>query len=183
MKTTYLIYKQVDGSPKLVTATQDEWNAIMKANRELPSPMHRKFVLDCIGEGNDLDRMYIEVTPAEHRAWNSKNTVAQRNRKEGALYQHLSMDAPIENADVESLHEKVASDYELEGQVLETVLLEKLVKALDAWRPWATKLLKLYMTHQKRHSTAWLADYCGVSLQMARRYKKDFEEFIKNFLS
>ena len=32
MKTTYLIYKQVNGTRQLVTATQEEWDAILKEN-------------------------------------------------------------------------------------------------------------------------------------------------------
>ena len=36
MKTTYLVYKQVDGVRQLTTATQEEWDAIMKGNRGLP---------------------------------------------------------------------------------------------------------------------------------------------------
>ncbi len=36
MKTTYLVYKQVDGVRQLVAATQEEWDAIMKENRGLP---------------------------------------------------------------------------------------------------------------------------------------------------
>lgn len=36
MKTTYLVYKQVDGVRQLVAATQEEWDAIMKGNRGCP---------------------------------------------------------------------------------------------------------------------------------------------------
>lgn len=35
MKTTYLVYKQIDGVQRLVPATRAEWDAIMKENRGL----------------------------------------------------------------------------------------------------------------------------------------------------
>ena len=44
MKTTYLVYKQVNGVRQLVMATPAEWNAILKENRELPAEQHRYFM-------------------------------------------------------------------------------------------------------------------------------------------
>ena len=37
MKTTYLVYKQVNGVRRLVVATPAEWDAILKENRGLPA--------------------------------------------------------------------------------------------------------------------------------------------------
>ena len=34
MKTTYLVYKQVNGVRQLVVATPAEWDAILKENRD-----------------------------------------------------------------------------------------------------------------------------------------------------
>jgi len=93
MKTTYLIYKQVDGVQQLVVATQEEWDAIMKGNRGLPIEQRRCFMKDCFTDGDELDCMFIEMTAAEYRKWNSKNTVHQRIRKTGALHLHLSLGA------------------------------------------------------------------------------------------
>ena len=61
MKTTYLIYKQINGTPQLVKATQEEWTAILKANKKLPPELRRRFEMDCIEESGEIDRMYIEV--------------------------------------------------------------------------------------------------------------------------
>ena len=36
MKTTYLVYKQVNGVLQLTAATQEEWDAILKENRQMP---------------------------------------------------------------------------------------------------------------------------------------------------
>lgn len=70
MKTTYLVYKQVDGVRQLVAATQEEWDAIMKENRGLPIGQRRCFMKDCFEDGDELDCMYIETTAAEYREWN-----------------------------------------------------------------------------------------------------------------
>ena len=102
MKTTYLVYKQVvDGVQRLAAATQEEWDAIMKGNRGLPIEQRRCFMKDCFEDGAGLDCMYIEVTAAEYREWNSKNTVTQRKRKASSIYLLLSLDNRkniIENA-------------------------------------------------------------------------------------
>ena len=55
MKTTYLVYKQVDGVRQLTTATQEEWDAIMKGNRGLPVEQRRLFMKDCFEDGDELD--------------------------------------------------------------------------------------------------------------------------------
>ena len=100
MKTTYLIYKQVDGVRQLVVATQEEWDAILKENRLLPLSERRRFMKDCFEDGDDLDCMYIEVSTSEHRDWNNKNSVRQRKRKIGMLYTHLSLDAGVPDTDI-----------------------------------------------------------------------------------
>ncbi len=44
MKTTYLVYKQVNGVRQLVVATPAEWDAILKENRGLPAERRRYFI-------------------------------------------------------------------------------------------------------------------------------------------
>ena len=77
MKTTYLVYRQVNGVRRLVVATPAEWDAILKENRGLPAERRRYFIKDCFADGDELDCMYIEMTAVEYREWNSKNTVAE----------------------------------------------------------------------------------------------------------
>ena len=50
---------------------------------------------------------------------------------------HLSLDAGIADTDVESLHECVPSDFNLERLAMDTVLMGELKQALKAWKPWA----------------------------------------------
>lgn len=63
MKFTYLVYKQVNGTRQLAAATQEEWDAILKKNRRLPLEQRRRFMKDCIEDGDEVDCMYIEVPP------------------------------------------------------------------------------------------------------------------------
>ncbi len=102
MKFTYLVYKQVNGTRQLAAATQEEWDAILKKNRRLPLEQRRRFMKDCIEDGDEVDCMYIEVPASEHREWNSKNTIRQKNRKLGMRYTHQSLDAGVRSLWIQS---------------------------------------------------------------------------------
>ena len=95
---------------------------------------------DCIEDGDEVDCMYIEVPASEHREWNSKNTIRQKNRKLGMRYTHQSLDAGVPDTDVETLHECVPSGFNLEGAVADQVLIEELKCALRSpsipKQPW-----------------------------------------------
>lgn len=182
MKTTYLVYKQLNGVQQLAPATREEWNAIMKENKGLPMDQRRLFMKDCFMDGDELDCMYIEIPAAEYRAWNSKNTVYQRKRKEGALHTHLSMDAGVADADYESLHELVPSDFDLERIATDQVLIGELMEALRAWKPWAEELLKIYLSGAKRSCTAALCEKYQLSDRAVRKRKEAFEKYVLNFL-
>ena len=72
MKTTYLVYKQVNGVRQLVVATPAEWDAILKENRGLPAERRRYFIKDCFADGDELDCMYIEMTAVEYGSGTAK---------------------------------------------------------------------------------------------------------------
>ena len=60
------------------------------------------------------------------------------------------LDAGIADTDVESLHECIPSDFDLERLAMDTVLMGELKQALKAWKPWAEELLELYLAGAKR---------------------------------
>lgn len=182
MKTTYLIYKQINGVRQLAPATQEEWNAILKENKGLPMEHRRLFMKDCFMDGDELDCMYIEMSAAEYREWNSKNTVHQRNRKEGARHAHLSMDAGVADAEYDSLHDLVPSDFDLERIATDSVLMDELTQALKAWKPWAEELLELYLSGAKRSCTNALREKYQLSDRAVRKRKEAFEKFVLDFL-
>lgn len=131
MKTTYLIYKQINGTPQLVKATQEEWTAILKANEKLTPEQRRRFEMDCIEENGKMDRMYIEVNERDYRVWQTTNQKKYRNRKDGSLFETLSLDAKIESAEVSTLHDCVASPAKTDQPLFDKALLPDLEKALS----------------------------------------------------
>jgi len=182
MKTTYLVYKQVNGVRQLAAATQAEWDDILKGNRGLPLEKRRCFIKDCFGDGEDLDCMYIEVTAAEYRKWNSKNTVAQRKRKNGSLCPHFSLDTDVPSTDTESLHESIPASFNLEELAIDHILIEELKAALRKWKPWAEELLELYLSGAKRSCTTGLCQKYQISDRAVRKRKEAFEKFVLDFL-
>lgn len=182
MKTTYLIYKQVDGTRQLVVATQDEWNAILKENRGLPMEKRRLFEKSCFEDGADLDCMYIEVSYAEYKKWHSADEVTGRKRKTNGIYSRLSLDGPVADSELDSMHETVPSDFNLEQLATDKVLIEELRAALRAWKPWALELLTLYLEGKGRSCTNELCEKYGLKERAVRYRKGQFEKFVKNFL-
>ncbi len=177
MKTTYLVYKQVNGIRQLTTATPAEWDAILKENRRLPLSEQRRFMKDCFEDGGELDCMYIEVPASEYRKWNNTNSVQQRRRKIGMLYEHLSLDAGVPDTDIDSMHECVPSDFNLERLAVDEVLVDELREALRAWKPWAEELLELYLAEEKRSSTKALCEKYRLSYRAVQKRKASFEKF------
>ena len=182
MKSTYLVFKQINGVRKLVSATQKEWEAILKENKHLPQEKKRRFILDCIQDGSDYDRMYIEVSKEEYAAWHSRHVLSERKRKEGMQHSHVSLDTEIQESEVSSLHECVLTDYDLESLVVDRVLLSELESALRAWKPWAPELLRFYMNGEKRTCTETLCQKYGLKKRAIEYRKKSFEAFVKKFL-
>ena len=182
MKTTYLIYKQIDGVQQLVVATQSEWDAIMKENRGLPMEKRRCFMIDCIKDEGELDCMYTEISTAEYRKWNSQNTVADRKRKIGSLYSHVSLDTEVSTAGAGTLHESVPSNFDLERLATDHILMEELRAALRKWKPWAEELLEFYFSGAKRSCTAELCKKYGLTDRAVQKRKSAFEKFVLDFL-
>lgn len=182
MKTAYLIYKEVNGIRQLCPATREEWDAILKENRSLPSEQRRRFMRDCFEDGDDLDCMYIEVSAPAHRKWNSENTMHQHRRKKGKQYTMLSLDTSAPGAETDTLHEYIPSGFDLERMVTDAVLMAELKKALRLWKPWAEELLDLYMAGQKRSCTQTLCQKYQRTDRAVQKRKAAFEKFILDFL-
>lgn len=184
MKTTYLINRaQPDGSVCLSVATASEWLTAVSGNKGLPVEQRRYFILDYIADGDDLDCMVIETTLAEYHKWDKCRPAEKRNRRAGQAFQHLSLDAPFTNSEESgSLMDHIAADTQVESIACDRLLMDELDKALSLWKPWAKDLLALYLHGQKRTCTELLSEKYGVSPQVIRKYKRQFEEFVKKFL-
>lgn len=184
MKTTYLVNKeQADGSVYLTAVSSAEWLEVVESNKSLPADCRRYFILDYIAEDGDLDRMVIEAPADVYRDWHRGHMAERRHREHGKGLRRLSLDAPIPGkSDPIRLGESLASEEDLEEAVCSRMLMDELRKKLAAWKPWANELLDLYLLGQRRTCTAALAEKYGVSQQVIRKYKRQFEEYVKNFL-
>lgn len=182
MKTTYLVYKQIDGAQRLAPATRAEWDAIMKENRGLSMEQRRCFIKDCFYDEDDLDCMFIEVTTAEYRKWNRQNTALHQKRKAGAEYSFVSLDASNPGTELEPLRESIPSGFEVEKIATDHLLMEELKAALRKWKPWAEELLDIYLSGAKRSSTVALCEKYHLSPRAVQKRKADFEKFVLDFL-
>lgn len=184
MKITYLINQiQPDGSTGLSAVTAAEWQSTVQANKELPSERQRYFIRDYIVDGNTMDCMVIEVSADEYILWDKDRSLAKRNREAGKDFHIISLDAPPANINGKTtVLDRLSEQTQFESIVCDSVLIDELKTALAVWRPWAVELLELYLRDQKRVCTDALSHKYGVSPQMIRKYKRQFEEFVKKFL-
>jgi len=128
--------------------------------------------------------MIIEAPYEVFREWHREHMRSQRNREFGKSIELLSLDFLVRTRDgFDSYGNTLPSEELLEESVCGQILIEELRTALSGWKPWGDDLLKLYLCGERRTCTAFLADKYGVSLQVARKYKRQFEEFTKKFLS
>lgn len=183
MKTTYLIKS---GNPELngalVEITGEEWYEITKLNASLPKANRRYFIRDTILDGSESDSIVIEVDQAEYRKWKAEHQALWRRSRDNNGIVTLSLDMHIGDSDTLNFMDTIAGAEAAESTFFSEQLIEDLKASLAEWKPWATDLLDEYMKGS-RQITKWLAERCGVSEQMARRYRKSFEAFINNFLA
>lgn len=184
MKTTYLVFKDADAKrQQLVVATKEEWDAIMKANRQLPNEQRRYFKKDCIMDSSDWDCMFIEATKEEFDEWHSKHEYANQKRAYEHDYSFVSLESDMSN-DVELTgSDVISSDFNLEQTVIQGIMLEGLRTALSEWRFWAVEMLDYYLSGQKYSCSKKLIDKYGVSYKTVAKWKSQFENFAKTYLS
>ena len=80
-----------------------------------------------------------------------------------------------------TLLECLCSAEDMEAAVISEMIMDELKKQLFAWKPWAVDLLAYYLAEKKKSCTAAMAKKYGVSEQVIRKYKRQFEKFVKNF--
>ena len=185
MKIIYLINQvQPDGSTGLSVVTTAEWQSIVQANKKLPLEQRRYFIRDCIADGDTLDCMVMEVSAGEYIQWDKDRSAAKRNREAGKNFHVISLDAPLVSTDgIATRLERLPDQTQFESIVCDSMLIEELKRALAAWKPWAADLLELYLHGQKRGCTETLSQKYRVSPQVIRKYKRQFEDFVKKFLA
>lgn len=183
MKTTYLIKS---GNPEmngaLIEITGEEWYEITKLNASLPKANRRYFIRDTIFDGSESDSIVIEVDQSEYKKWKAEHQALWRRSKDNSGIVTLSLDMPLTDCDALSLLDTIEGAEAAESTFFSDQLMEELKVALAEWKPWAPALLEEYLKGS-RQITKWLAAQCSVSEQMARRYRRSFEEFVKKYVA
>ena len=184
MKITYLAnQKQADGSVRLSVISHDEWLKIVSANRDIPTEKRRYFITDIIQDMGERDYLVIETSAKEYHAWNRERMIAARKRKHESQIQCLSLNSLVRDGnDKVSVQDTIAYDPHIDEKVYEKLFLEKLCEQLAEWRPWGCDLLDIYLSDDPKRCTKLIAEKYHVSPQCARKYKRQFENFLKNFL-
>lgn len=119
--------------------------------------------------------MVIEVSHEEFLHFMTEQSPTIRNNSLKKQYTHLSLDAGVADNAVDPVC--------FEEDVMSQVFLMQLQKVLEAWNPWAVDFLDCYLKGKKTSSTAFVANKYNVSQRMARNYKKQFEDFVKKYVS
>ena len=181
-KATILIYKDTTAPKKgLREATQEEWSAILRANKGLPMCQRRCFIEDAFEDCGVIDRMFIEVPYEEYCRWNRENTLSYRNRKAVGASGILSLDVPAKESDGGALKDILPANFNLEEKVVNELMMTSLRNSLRKWKPWACDMLDFYLVDNTRLCSSALIEKYSVTYTTVAKWKKLFEEYVKNF--
>lgn len=183
-KTVYLANENdIDGNTKLVEISAKKWHTIIKEQDDMSFDKRRHFMYDIIVESDWVDCLIIELTVDQWRAWNNEERARRRNRKYKRLYQMLSLDYVIDEQTGATLISHGIAGDGCEDDIIFKCVIQDLKSELVRWQPWAVTILECYLTNNDVHCTGIIAEKYGVTMRTARRYKKQFEEFVREFFS
>ena len=67
------------------------------------------------------------------------------------------------------------------GTVMSELMLKKLEQELIRWKPWAGEMLRFYLEGGQLNCNRCFMDRYDVSDKTVQRWKKTFEQFVRNF--
>lgn len=183
MSISYLLKKRPgEQNSPLELVTRKEWLEAVRQKPVLPKEQRRYFIKDCIIEKGEFDCIYMEVSYKEYLEWNREHMKKERNRQASLNFTHLSLENSLyASEDSRQISEELVSEENVEDKVLDLVRLKELRQKLRKWRPWGVDMLELYLTEQQRQAPSIIASKYQVSPQRARRYRGQFEKFLKKF--
>lgn len=184
MKTVYLAREQQpDGTYRLVEISAEKWHAIIKEQEGLPMEQKRHFIEDIIFDYHGEDRMKIEVSLDEWRRWDNKRRKQGREAEHRRKYLHLSLDYVIDAETGATMMSHSTLCAVSEDEAYRECLREDLLKALAAWKPWALQMLQFYMETDITHANEQMMAVFQVKERTVRKYKSQFEAFMREYLS
>ena len=184
MKTRYLAREQQpDGTYRLVEISSEKWHAIIKDQEGLPMEQKRHFIDDKIFDHLGEDCIKIEVSLDEWRRWDNKRKKKNREAEQRNRYLHLSLDyvRDAETGATMMTHSTLCSISE--DEAYREFQFEEMKKALAEWRPWALRMLQFYMEGDITHANKEMMEVFNVKQATVSKYKKQFEAFMRDYLT
>lgn len=183
MRTTYLLQeKQLDGSTCLVETTAENWHAIVRACAKLPTDQRRYFIRDVIPDDKGVDCMFIETTKETWQEWDREQRRIRDNLQHRKQYEHIPVESMLTMQDDILANAGLESE-DIADSAVSCLTCAQLRQSVAEWHKWAPMLMDYYMDGKKTSCTAEVARRCGVSEQVARKYKRQFEKFVGTFYS
>ncbi len=181
MKATYLVYDE-NNQGQLRSATKEEWKSITDANKTLPIEKRRFFIQDNLFDNGIRDCIFIESSKEEYDLWHSE---AQRNyrKRKADNVEMRTIDLEAAEGDGTAIVDLIGDEIDWENRMISNIRMQELYHALAAWKPWATELLSFYMNGTQKQITKVVSERHGVSEQLVRRWKRNFEQFVIDFLA
>ena len=184
MKTIYLLRETLpDGSHHLVQTTPQKWHAIINEQKNLPIEQRRHFINDTIVENDDVDCIIIETTLEEWRKWDNNRKKQSRDREYKKKYIHLSLDFVIDAESGTTMLACSSVNNQMEEEIFQRYFFQEMHRDLAKWRPWATKMLEFYMAGDTTHANQEMMRVFGVEERTVRKYKMQFEEFLRAYMT
>ena len=181
MKITYLVFDETTQG-RLRVATKDEWKRIMEQNRALPREQRRFFIEDCIHEGSELDCIFIESTKEDYDKWHREAQKKYRKKQHFDGVTVVSIDLEETEDSGMALIGKLGDNLDWEMRMLSDIRMRELRQALRNWKPWSSEMLELYLDGRQLQAAKIMSTCHGISEQMVRRRKKEFEAYVADFL-
>lgn len=73
---------------------------------------------------------------------------------------------------------KLGDNLDWEMRMLSDIRMRELRQALRNWKPWASEMLELYLDGRQLQAAKIMSTCHGISEQMVRRRKKEFEAYV-----
>lgn len=180
--TRYLVRKTgEDGVTRMVEVTKEEWRGIVAENSDKPNAQKRKFIPDMIVEDGNMDCLVMEAPASMFRLWDAGYQAARRSRSAQKRFEVISMDNVLDEESGLTYGDTLSTTTSFEESVEGEWFLEELRKVVVQWRFWGPVLLDFYLAGKRRSCTQEFAKMLGISEQMARAYKREFEKFVIDY--
>lgn len=126
--------------------------------------------------------MFIETTKETWQEWDREQRRIRDNLQHRKQYEHIPVESMLTMQDDILANAGLESE-DIADSAVSRLTCAQLRQSVAEWHKWAPMLMDYYMDGKKTSCTAEVARRCGVSEQVARKYKRQFEKFVGTFYS